>query len=127
MYSPLELFRERKLMDKLERTKTILDCTLLFVHISYVIGMFLIVLHTPYYVSFFFMLPQLIQDVFYRECILTEYQRTYGYAKEDEDCFHYLFRQFKLEVSPRFTSILNHVIHLIILILFLYKVSLVHS
>ena len=99
-----------------------MDNLLVVVHISYVIVMFLIVGFTPFYISVFFMAAQHIQDKIVGDCILTKFQREYGFAEENEDCFHYLFRKLHIEINSKITRSFYHIIRLIIFIVFLFKV-----
>ncbi len=98
------------------------DNLLIIIHISYVIIMFLIVGFTPFYIGAIFMLLQWLHDQILGDCILTIYQRKYGFAEENEDCFHYLFRKIHFPISSEITSKFYHIIRLLIFILFLYKV-----
>ncbi len=99
-----------------------IDNLLVIIHISYVIIMFLIVGLTPFYVGALFMLAQWIHDQIVGDCILTIFQRKYGFAAEGEDCFHYLFRKLNMPISSKITASFYHIIRLLIFIVFLYKV-----
>lgn len=100
----------------------LVDNLLVMIHILYVISIFSIVAFTPFYIGALFMLLQWIHDQIIGDCILTVYQRKYGFARENEDCFHYLFRKINLEISSKITRKFYHIIRFLIFILFLYKV-----
>lgn len=102
--------------------KSLIDNLLIVIHVSYVVAIFLIVASTPFYIGVVFMFLQWIHDQIIGDCILTIYQRKYGFAKDDEDCFHYLFRKVGIEISSKITGSFYHIIRLLIFILFLYKV-----
>lgn len=58
------------------------------------------------------------------DCVLTVMQRESGYAQENEDFFHYLYRRKDIDISPRFTRNIHHMIKTVILFIVLYKLYL---
>lgn len=69
------------------------------------------------------MFAQWIHDQILGDCILTIAQRNYGYAEENEDFFHYLFRKMHIQANRKLTRSFHHVIRLFIFILFLYQLG----
>ncbi len=104
------------------KSRKTVDNLLVAIHVLYVIMIFLIVGFTPFYIGALFMLFQWIHDQIVGDCILTIYQQKYGFARANEDCFHYLFRKMNIEISSKITGSFYHIIRLLIFILFLYKV-----
>lgn len=100
------------------------DRLLINIHLGYIIASFAIAAVFPFYIGVLLIFTHWLHERLTGDCVLTVMQRESGYAKENEDFFHYLYRRKDIDVSPGFTRNIHHMIKTVILFIVLYKLYL---
>lgn len=111
---------EMSMIKSLERN-SFNDRLLINIHLGYIIASFAIAAVFPFYIGVLLIFTHWLHERMTGDCVLTVMQRESGYAQENEDFFHYLYRRKDIDISPRFTHNIHNMIKTIILFIVLYK------
>jgi hypothetical protein len=91
------------------------------VHSIFIVFSYAVAIFTPFYIGILLILAHFFHELKYGDCILTILKRRYGFALENEDFFHYLFRKMGFNANPKFTKNIHHFIKTTILFIVVYK------
>ena len=97
------------------------DGLLIKIHLGYIIASFVIAAIFPFYIGVLLIFTHWLHERMTGDCVLTVMQRESGYAEENEDFFHYLYRRKDIDISTRFTHNIHNMIKTVILFIVLYK------
>ncbi|GEM03106.1 hypothetical protein HMI01_00940 [Halolactibacillus miurensis] len=100
-----------------EPSKKSFDFSILVVHVAFIVFSFYVAIVFPYYIGLLLIIGHYTHERLHNGCILTTLQQNHGYARKNEDFFHYLFRRFGFDVNPTITTQLHNVVKTVILII----------
>ncbi|MGM0523935.1 MAG: hypothetical protein ACQER2_07830 [Bacillota bacterium] len=94
-----------------------MDLFILLTHIAFIVFSFYVAITFPYYIGILLIVGHYTHERLHKGCILTTLQQNHGYARHNEDFFHYLFRRVGFDVNPTITVQLHNVVKTVILII----------
>ncbi|GEM02255.1 hypothetical protein SAMN05421839_11738 [Halolactibacillus halophilus] len=93
------------------------DLLILITHVTFIVFSFYVAITLPYYIGILLIVGHYTHERLHKGCILTTLQQNHGYARNNEDFFHYLFRRLGIDLNPTITTQLHNVVKTIILII----------
>ena len=95
----------------------LIDAAILLLHIGFIVFSFAVAIYLPFYLGFLMIALHYTHEKVHGDCILSTWQRDYGFARQNEDFFHYLFRRLGFQLNPTFTLRIHHFVKTLVLII----------
>lgn len=93
------------------------DLSILITHVLFIVFSFYVAIVFPYYIGLLLIVGHYTHERIHNGCILTTLQQNHGYARKNEDFFHYLFRRLGFDIDPTITTQLHNVVKTVIFII----------